>query len=91
MAVPDRTSIKDSRMLRPSIAMAIAMLSIPCFAQQQSHPNPAQCEQVRSAVAQYGLQAARKNAHEQYGLTLSDVHKVELECGIKDTIQRGRR
>ena len=78
-------------MLRPSIAIAAVALSLQCHAQQMDHPNAAQCEQVRSAVAQYGLQAARKNAREQYGLTLADVRKVELECGIKDGIHRGRR
>lgn len=78
-------------MLRPSIAIAAAMFCLRCYAQQQNHPNPAQCEQVRSAVAQYGLRAARQNAHEQYGLSLADINKVESECGIKDRISRGRK
>ena len=86
-----RNNIQSIRMLRPSIAIAAVALSLQCHAQQRDHPNPAQCEQVRSAVAQYGLQAARKNARAQYGLTLADVHKVELECGIKGRIHRGRK
>ena len=78
-------------MLRLSIAIAAAMFCLQCHAQQQDHPNPTQCEQVRSAVAQYGLQAARENAHEQYGLSPANVHKVELECGIKGRTRRGRK
>jgi len=78
-------------MLKLSMAIAVVVLTSHCYAQQQNHPNPAQCEQVRSAVAQYGLQAARKNAQEQYGLTLADIHKIELECGIKGRVRQGRR
>jgi len=77
-------------MLKPLVAIAAVMLCIQCQAQQQDHPNQAQCEQVRSAVAQYGLPAARKNAREQYGLSPADVQKVELECGINGRIHRAR-
>ena len=78
-------------MLRPIVAICAAMFCLQCYAQQQDHPNPAQCEQVRSAVAQYGLQAARQNAREQYGLTPADIHKVELECGINGRSRRDRK
>lgn len=73
-------------MHRISIIAVVAMLSTECLA--QSGPNPGQCEQVRAAIAQYGLQAARKHAMENYGLTLADVRRIEQDCGIDN---RGRR
>ena len=63
-----------------SIAIALALLSTVCHA--QTGPNPGQCEQVRSAISQYGLQAARKHAMANYGLSLNDVRRIEQECGI---------
>lgn len=50
--------------------------------QQQGGPDAGQCEQVRAAVAEHGLQAARKHAMENYGLTLADLHRVEQDCRI---------
>ena len=58
----------------------VATLSTPCLA--QDGPDDGQCEQVRAAVEQYGLQAARKHATENYGLTPADLRRVEQDCGI---------
>jgi ribosomal protein S9 len=69
-----------------AIATVLALLSIECHA--QSGPTTGQCDQVRAAIAQYGLQAARKHAIENYGLTLTDLRTIEQNCGIGG---RGRR
>ena len=71
-----------------AIAIMLVLLSIECHA--QSGPSPGQCDQVRAAVAQHGLQNARKHAMENYGLTLADLRNVEQSCGIGDR-DRGRR
>ena len=70
------------------IAIMLVLLSIECHA--QNGPSPGQCDQVRAAVAQYGLQNARKHAMENYGLTLADLRNIEQSCGIGDR-DRGRR
>ena len=62
------------------VAVAAVVLSTECHA--QGGPNPGQCEQVRSAIAQHGLQAARKHAMENYGLSMADVLRIEQECGV---------
>jgi ribosomal protein S9 len=69
------------------VAVAVAaVLSTESYA--QGGPNAGQCEQVRAAIAQHGLQAARKHAMENYGLSLADIRRIEQECGIDN---RGRR
>jgi len=73
-------------MHRISIIAVVALLSTECHA--QSGPNPGQCDQVRAAIAQHGLQAARKHAMDNYGLTIADVRRIEQDCGIGN---RGRR
>ena len=71
-----------------AIAIALVLLSIECHA--QGGPNPGQCEQIRSAIQQYGLQNARKHAMANYNLTLADLRNIEQNCGIGDR-DRGRR
>jgi hypothetical protein len=71
-----------------AIAIALVLLSVECHA--QGGPNPGQCEQVRSAIQQYGLQNARKHAMANYNLTLVDLRNIEQGCGIGDR-DRGRR
>ena len=71
-----------------AIAIVLVLLSIECHA--QSGPSPGQCDQVRAAVAQYGLQNARKHAMANYSLTLADLRNIEQSCGIGDR-DRGRR
>ena len=63
-----------------SIMAVFAMLSAPSHA--QNGPDAGQCEQVRAAIAQHGLQAARKHAMANYGLTAADLRRVEQECGV---------
>jgi hypothetical protein len=67
-------------MRRVTVITIVALLSTECLA--QTAPTTDQCDQVRAAIAQYGLQAARKHAMENYGLTLADVLRIEQECGI---------
>ena len=71
-----------------AIAIMLVLLSIECRA--QGGPNPGQCEQVRSAIQQHGLQNARKHAMANYNLTLADLRNIEQSCGIGDR-DRGRR
>ena len=74
-----------------AIAIMLVLLSIEC--QAQSGPNPGQCEQVRSAIQQYGLQNARKHAMANYNLTLADLRNIEQSCGIgeHDRSKRAKR
>jgi hypothetical protein len=69
-----------------AIAIVLVLLSTQCHA--QSAPSTGQCDQVRAAIAQHGLQAARKHAMEHHGLTRADLRTIEQSCGIGD---RGRR
>ena len=80
-------------MRRIAIATGFALLSIECHAQGMGGPNPGQCEQVRSAIQQYGLQAARKHAMANYNLTLVDLRNIEQGCGIgePDRSKRAKR
>ncbi len=71
------------------VIAAVALLSTECRA--QNSPTNDQCEQVRSAIAQYGLQAARKHAMENYNLSLADVIRIEQDCGIARRGGRGNR
>jgi hypothetical protein len=75
-------------MRRTVIAGVLGLLSIECQAQGTT-PDAGQCEQVRSSIAQYGLQAARKHATENYGLSAADLRSIEQSCGIGDN--RGRK
>jgi hypothetical protein len=65
------------------------LLSIECHA--QTTPDPGQCEQVRSAIAQYGLEAARKHAMANYGLSAADLRNIEQGCGIGGSAGGARR
>ena len=73
-------------MHRISFIIVVALLSTECHA--QSAPTTDQCDQVRAAIAQHGLQAARKHAMEHHGLTLADVRRIEQECGIDNRARR---
>ena len=59
--------------------------------QAQSGPNAGQCDQIRAAIAQHGLQAARKHAMENYGLTPADLRRIEQDCGIENRTRRTNR
>ena len=76
-----------------AIATVLVLLSVECHAQMQTAPNPGQCEQVRSAIQQYGLQAARQHAIANYGLSVTDVRNIEQGCGIgeRDRSKRAKR
>ena len=64
------------------IAIAIVLTLSSVGAHAQGGPNPGQCDQIRQAIAQYGLQAARKHAAQNYGLSPSDLRNIEQSCGI---------
>ena len=72
-----------------AIAIVLALLSTQCRA--QSAPTAGQCDQVRSAIAQHGLQAARKHAMENHGLSRADLITIEQSCGIGQRAKRAKR
>ena len=74
--------------MRIATAIVLAVLSTHCHA--QGAPSPGQCDQVRAAIAQHGLQNARKHAMANYNLTLADLRNIEQSCGIGER-ERGRR
>lgn len=78
------------RMQRILIVAVAAVLSTQCHA-QQGGPNAGQCEQVRSAIEQYGLAAARKHAMANYNLSPADLRRVEQECGIGNRTRQTKR
>jgi hypothetical protein len=72
-----------------AIAIVFALLSTPCHA--QIAPTTGQCDQVRAAIAQHGLAAARKHAMEHHGLTRADLRTIEQSCSIGDRGPRAKR
>jgi hypothetical protein len=76
-------------MHRISAIIAFALLSAECHA--QNSPSPGQCDQVRAAIAQHGLQAARKHAMQNYSLTLADLVRIEQDCGVNNRSRRTNR
>ena len=72
-----------------AIAIVLALLSTHCHA--QGAPNNGQCDQVRAAIAQHGLQAARKHAAENHGLSQADMRTIEQSCGIGHPTRRAKR
>jgi hypothetical protein len=49
------------------LPVAALVLLMTDYSLAQSGPDPAQCEQIRQAVAQYGYSAARRHAMANYG------------------------
>jgi hypothetical protein len=74
-----------------ALTILLVLLSIECHAQMQTTPDPGQCEQVRAAIAQYGLQAARKHAMANYNLSAADLSNIERGCGIGERGAGARR
>jgi ribosomal protein S9 len=72
-----------------AVAVVLALLSTQCHA--QGGPSSGQCEQVRAAIAQHGLQAARKHAMQHHGLSRADLRTIEQSCGIGQRGGRGKR
>jgi hypothetical protein len=67
-------------MRRIAFAFVLALLSTQCYA--QGGPSGDQCDQVRAAIAQHGLQAARQHAAANHGLSPADLSRIEQSCGI---------
>jgi hypothetical protein len=87
-----KTFWSTAKMRSIAVSIVLVLLSIECFA--QGGPSAGQCDQVRAAIAQHGLQNARKHAMENYGLTLVDLRNIEQSCGIADRAsdrEKGRR
>jgi hypothetical protein len=72
-----------------AIAIVLAVLSTPCHA--QGGVSPGQCDQIRAAIAQHGLQAARKHAMENHGLSREDIRTIEQSCGIGQRGEKAKR
>jgi ribosomal protein S9 len=79
--------LQDMRCI--ATAIVLALLSTQCHA--QGGPSPGQCDQVRAAIAQHGLEAARKHAMEHHGLTRVDLRTIEQSCGIGQRSGRAKR
>ena len=73
-------------MRRIAIAIVFTLLSTCGHAQSGG-----QCDQVRAAIAQHGLQAARKHAAANYGLSPADLRATERSCGIGKRSKRAKR
>ena len=71
------------------IAIVLALVSTHCLA--QNSPSGDQCEQIRQAIVQYGLQAARAHAMANHGLSPNDVRTIEQSCGIGGRAKRAKR
>jgi hypothetical protein len=84
-----KTFWSTAKMRSIAVSIVLVLLSIECFA--QGGPSAGQCDQVRAAIAQHGLQNARKHAMENYGLTLVDLRNIEQTCGIGERDRGGRR
>jgi len=81
--------LKEMHRISIMAAAVVAVLSTQCHA--QGGPNPGQCEQVRAAIAQHGLQAARKHAMANYSLSMADVLRIEQECGVGNRSRKTNR
>ena len=57
----------SSYMTRFLVAMGV-VFQLTNFSLAQSTPNPAQCDQIRQAVANYGYVAAKRHALANYGV-----------------------
>ena len=70
----DRSGVE---MRKIAAAIVLVLLSTQCRAQGAD-----QCDQIRAAIAQHGLGAARKHAAEHHGLSPADLRRIEQSCGI---------
>ena len=82
---------KKGRREMRGIAIAIVLALLPIEFHAQGGPSNGQCDQIRAAIAQYGLQAARKHAMANYGLSQADLRNIEQDCGIGGRSRRDRR
>ena len=70
-------------------AIVLTLVSTQCYA--QGGPSDGQCDQVRAAIAQYGLQAARNHAAANHGLSRADLGRIEQSCGVGNRAKRAKR
>jgi hypothetical protein len=72
--------------LKNSVIVALlGFVPVECYAQAQqgqTAPSGDQCEQVRAAIEQYGLEAARKHATANYNLSPTDLRDIERSCAV---------
>jgi hypothetical protein len=76
-------------MRKIAIAIVLAFLSTQCGA--QGTPTGGQCDQVRAAIAQHGLEAARTHAAQHHGLSSADLRGIEQSCDIGHRAGRAKR
>jgi hypothetical protein len=75
----------------PAIAIAMVLVLLSTQGHAQSTASTGQCDQIRSAIAQHGLEAARKHAVENHGLSRADLRTIEQSCGIGQRAPRAKR
>jgi hypothetical protein len=84
------TDLKWSEdMRRIALGFVLVLLSTQCYA--QGGPSGGQCDQIRAAIGQHGLQAARKHAAANHGLSPADLSSIEQSCGISSPAKRAER
>ena len=69
--------------MRTFLAVAALISLMTDYSLAQSGPDPAQCEQIRQAVAQYGYNAAKRHAMANYG-------REAVQAGEKCLTKRDR-
>jgi hypothetical protein len=72
-------------------AIAIVFVVFSTQGHAQTTPSAGQCDQIRAAIAQHGLEAARKHAVENHGLSRADLRTTEQSCGIDQRARRAKR
>ena len=79
----------SEEMRRTAFGFVLVLLSTQCYA--QGGPSGGQCDQVRAAIAQHGLQAARAHAAANHGLSAGDMSRIEQSCGIGSRAKQAKR
>jgi hypothetical protein len=79
----------SEEMRRTAFGFVLVLLSTQCYA--QGGPSGGQCDQVRAAIGQHGLQAARKHAAANHGLSPGDLSRIEQSCGIGSRAKQAKR
>ena len=74
--------------MRRFLSVTGVILLLTDYSLAQSVPDPAQCEQIRQAVAQYGYVAARRHAMGNYGREAVDAGE---KCLTKRDRMRDKR
>jgi hypothetical protein len=88
---------KAERIMRGiAVAIVLVLSTIQGRAQStpsagQNTPSSGQCDQIRAAITQHGLEAARKHALANHGLSRDDLRTIEQSCGVGQREGRAKR